>query len=483
MKKLTTYVLISIFSLVALQSCYKDKGNYSYNDINEITISSAASSYNVMVPDSLKIDITLHQTQPHPDGLTFQWVLYPSTAAPLTRRTIGTTQNLRAAITEDPGPYVLDFFVKDKKTGVEFQKKFAVNVLTALSEGWIVVEEKNNACDLHLISPTDAIFKDVYSLGNGGQKLPAGTFRIPDIKTNRNIQSIYILSPSDMVYVNFANFLKVSSFNDFFFEAPPLRKPQEYFLNGDQEAMLNNGKPYGRNLNGPGSIKLNLPPVGNYYMAPFEIYSIPTNYIWYDTIGQRFYRQDAGNFNLLTFPSDPSDPFDMNNIGKRLLYVEVNTVGATFQYFAFFKNNNDDSLFAYNFKNTAPRPPVAVYSGLNAPGMQTAKYFVMSRSLPYLYYASGNNIYKLDILAKTAAPIYTFPAGTEIRAMKMYRNMKTSADPNNNKRIAVATLEGGTQGKVYYFQISATGAFENNTYSKLFDGFGKINEITYKSLK
>ena len=483
MKTFIQYIVSALFGLVALQSCYKDKGNYTYNDINEITISSASATYNVLVPDSLKIDVTLQQTQPHPDGLSFQWVLYPATAAPLTRRTIGTTQNLRAAITEDPGSYVLDFFVKDKKTGVEFQKKFSVNVLTALSEGWVIVEEKNNACDLHMITPTDVIFRDVYSAGNGGQKLPLGTFRIPEIKTNRNIQSVYIISPADMVYVNFANFLKVTGFNDFFFEAPNPVKPQEYFLNGDLEAMLNNGKPYCRNLNNPGTIKLNLPPIGNYYMAPFELFNISTNYMWYDTIGQRFYRQDPFNFNLLTFVSDPSDPFDMNNIGKRLLYTEVNSIGATTQFFAFFKNNNDDSLFAYNFKSTGPRAPVAAYNGLNAPGMATAKYFVMSRSLPYLYYASGNNIYKLDILAKTATSIYTFPAGTEIRAMKMYRNLKSSTDVNNNKRIAVATLEGGAQGKLYFFQISPTGSFESNTYSKMYDGFGKINEITYKSLK
>src|SRR5687768_702489 len=144
MKKLIIYGMMSVTCLIALQACYKDKGNYSYNDINEITISSTATSYNVLVPDTLRIDVNIHQTQPHPDGLTFQWVMYPSGGAPLTRRTIGSTQNLRAAITEDPGSYVLDLFVKDKKTGVEFQKKFSVGVLTALSEGWIVEEEKNN---------------------------------------------------------------------------------------------------------------------------------------------------------------------------------------------------------------------------------------------------------------------------------------------------------------------------------------------------
>jgi hypothetical protein len=479
MKKHLLFLASAIIASVLFSACYKDKGNYDYSAINQITISSSSNTYSVMLPDSLKIDIAISQTIPSAEGLTFQWVLFPNTSAPLTRRTIGTTQNLRAVITEDPGSYLLDFYVKDNKTGVEVLKRFTINILTALSEGWIIVEEKAAGCDLNLITPTDVIFRDVYSNINGSM-LPAGTSRIPEIKVNRNIQSVYIISPNDMIYLNFANFLKVSEFNSFFFQ-PPSPKPQEYFMNSDEEVLLNNGKPYCRNLNGPGTIKLGIPSVGNYYMAPFELHSISSSYIWYDTIGQRFYRQDPNNFSLLSFPSDPADPFDMNNIGRQLLFADMNTASS---YYAFLKNNQNDSLYAYNFKTGGTgRAPVAVYAGLDAPGLATAKKFVMSKTLPFLYYTNGNSIYKLDIPAKTASPVYTFPAGTEIRAMKMYVNRKTSSDPNNNKLIAVATLEAGSQGKVYYFPIANTGNFTNDTYSKVHTGFGKINEITYKSLK
>lgn len=478
MKKLSLF--LGLVAVVSLASCYKDKGNYDYTDINNITIQAAKDTINVLVPDSLRIDITLQQTKGAEAGLSFRWVLFPNTAAPLTRRTIGTSQNLRAAITEDPGTYLLDLFVKDEATGVEYQKRFVLGVLTKFSEGWVVVEEKASGCDLHMITPLDVVFRNIYSEANKGQLLPPGTSRIPDIKTNRNIQSVYILSPNDGIYVNFANFIKVSGFNDFFFQPPASIKPQEYFMNGDDERMLNDGKPCGRNLINAGNNKLSLPPVGNYYMAPFELFSFIHNYIFYDTIAQRFYRQDNNNYNLLDFASDPADPFNMNKIDKRLLYAETNTSNT---YYAFFKNNNDDSLFAYNFSALTPRPPVSAYLGLDAPGMSTATKFVLSRSLPYLYYASNNQLFKLDILSKTAAPLYTFPAGTSVRVMKMYRNLKVSSDPNNNKLIAVATLEPGNEGKVYYFPISSTGNFQNNTYSKVFTGFGTINELTFKSLK
>ncbi|HEX7846621.1 MAG TPA: PKD-like family lipoprotein [Chitinophagaceae bacterium] len=490
MKNILTSLLFVVAVLLFLGSCYKDEGNYDYTDINNISITSDSNSIRVMLPDTLRVNTVITQTKPGTEGLSFQWVLYPAIGAPTTRRTIGTDQNLKAIITEEPGSYRLDFFVKDKQTGVEFQKTFSISVLTKLSEGWVVVEEKAGGCDLTMITPIDSIYRDVYSPTNGDQLLPLGTSRIPDIKTNRGIQSVYVLSPADGQYVSTENFLKVRPYPELFYQAPNPPKPQEYFMNTDFEVMVDNGKLYNRALNLPaGNNKLTLPPLGpagDYYMAPFEMYAAAIGYIWYDTIGQRFYRQSTTNFELSAFGSaQPTDLFDMNNIGKRLIYAEVNAVGANNVFYSFFRNNNDDSLFAFSFQTSPPtgqRMPVARYDGLDAPGMHTAKFFVLSRSLPHLYYTSGNVIYRLDIPAKTAAPVYTFPAGTEIRAMKMYRNLKTT-DANTNKMIAVATLEGGTQGKVYYFPIAATGNFTNNTYSKVFTGFGKINEITFKSLK
>jgi hypothetical protein len=480
-KVLSRFIVLALLGFL-VGSCYKDKGNYTYTDINKVSI-TAPDTVSVVLPDSLKIDVTLAQTMPDAAGLKFEWVIYPITQAPLTRRTLDTTQSLKVALSvaEPPGSYYLDYFVTDKKTAVIFRKRFVVNILSKYSEGWMVIEESGGGCDVSMISPTDAVFRNVYSGANKGSKLPAGTARIPDVKTNRNVQYLYVLSPGDMVQANFADFVKIAGVTDLFWQAPSPVKPQEYFVNGDAELMLNNGKPHTRNLITSGIQKLNLPPVGNYYMAPFEMYTIGSGYVLFDTIAQKFLKLDQNTVTLLPFAAAPSGSFfDLNNIGKRLLYLEANILG---QFTAIFKNSADDSLFAYLIKPEVAQTAYARYDGLNAPGLSTAKLLVNSRTLPHLYYASGNQIYKLDIPAKTATPIYTFPAGTEIRAMKMYRNLKLFSDPNNNRLMAVATLEAGNQGKVYYFPIGATGSFTNNTYSKVFTGFGQINEITFKSQK
>jgi hypothetical protein len=480
MTKYNTYFLILALTAVLLAGCYKDKGNYDYHDINQVMLKTDRDTVTVILPARLKVNLHLEQTMPGNEGFDFEWVLYPTGGTPASRRTLGTAQNLEAAITELPGTYYLMIYAKDRTTGVEHQKRLYVSVLSAYSEGWLVVEENNGTCDLSMITPADTIFRNIYSLANKGEKLPAGTRRIPEIKTNRGDQKIFILSPADMIQVNYSDLVKISNFSGFFWQAPATPKPQEYFVNGDEEIMLNNGLPYGRTLINMGVTKLNLPPEGKYFIAPFETYSNTIGYLLYDTISQSFFRLNLNSMNLVPFTTPTTaQSFYLNNIGKKLLYAEINT-GT--QYNAIFKNNNNDSLFAYVFNPTSAAPAVNRYDGLNASGLLNAHLFVGSRKLPHLYYIYNNSIYKLDIQAKTAAPIYSFPAGTEITAMKMYRNTKSSTDINNNNLIAVATYENGV-GKVYYFPLAATGNFINNTYSKVFTGFNRINELTFKSLK
>jgi hypothetical protein len=482
MTKYTTYffILYVFVTVVLLAGCYKDKGNYDYQKINEVVLKTDTDTVTVILPAALKVNLSLQQTMPGNEGFTFEWVLYPAGGTPTTRRTLGTTQNLEATITELPGTYYLMIYARDRRTGVEYQKRLYVSVLTAYSEGWLVVEESNGQCDLSMITPADTIFRNIYSQANKGEKLPAGTRRIPEIKTNRGEQKIFILSPADMIQANYSDLVKISDFNDFFWQAPTTPKPQEYFVNGDDEVMLNNGRPYGRTLINTGVIKLNLPPEGKYYMAPFETYSSTIGYLLYDTISQSFFKLDLNSMNLVPFtmPTTPQS-FYLNSIGKKLMYAGINT---NTQYNAIFKNNNNDSLFAYVFNPTQASPVVNRYDGLDAPGLLHAQLFVGSRKLPHLYYVYNNLIYMLDIPAKTATVIYSFPAGTEITAMKMYRNMKSSTDFNNNNLIAVATYKNGG-GRVYYFPLAGTGNFVNNTYSKLFTGFNRINELTFKSLK
>lgn len=450
-----------------LTGCYKDKGNYQYHDLNNISTDLSDTTISVFQLDTLRIHPDVKQSIPDKEGLSYEWVMYAKIGAPLTRRTLGNSRNLDAQIIEGPGPYILNLFITDKSTGVTTTIEQHIKVMSALNEGWLILEDSTTQADISIITPADVAFHHIYSRVNPSIPLPPGTHHLY-VFDRRNSQIIYILSPTGGTQVDYSTFMVIGSFKDWFFITPAAR-PQLYlpFMGG--EVLLNDGHPFGMSLFVPPPYKLSLAPSGNYYMAPFDLTS-PYGPVFYDTISQRFVAQDSYTFDLIPFSNgEATDAFNMNKVNKHLQYAE-NGPGFD-QSYAFFKNNNNDSMFVYTFTNNGPysTPGTAAPIGI-APGIKDAGVFQMSKLLPHLYYVSNNKIYLYDIPAATARIIYTFPAGTVIRSMK------TSKD---NGQLVVATHEN-TEGKVYYFTIGATGDFEGNTYHKVFGGFGIINDITYK---
>ncbi|WP_126246245.1 PKD-like family lipoprotein [Chitinophaga rhizosphaerae] len=467
--------------IVAVAGCYKDKGNYDYIDINQVAIASDSNNIVVVQQDTLRIRIQLQQSMPDAAGLDYEWVLYPDNSAPQTRRKLGTTKDLSAMISEKPGNYVLDYFVTDRKTGVSFQKRFSISVESAFGEGWMILEENGGTTDLSLVTRGKKIFRNIYSTSNKGEKLPAGTSLVNIIQYRG--QEIYLLSPADMIQVDYIDFTKIMRFDQFFFAAPAPKPEGHYLLGGSDKILYNNGQVYAVSTILPPPFTFGLPLIGAsgspYYMEPYPIYSVSKGKIFYDRNSQRFYRAGSYDIELFPFPGyNPAvDAFNMNDIGKKLLYAEHNVTDV---HNVLFKNNNNDSLFVYAIDAGLENPAIAKYDVTGVPGLLGADHYRMSKTLTYLYYSNGNKVYKLDILAQSSTLLYTFPAGTNVADIKMYYNTSQYDDPDNNRLLAVATNEGG-HGKLYHFPIAVTGNFEGNTYRTVFDGFGKINGIAYKS--
>ncbi len=480
MKKTLFHQLFTLLlAAVVLAGCYKDKGNYEYKDLNKVTIEAdVTGAISVLLQDTLTINTTITETIPSTAGYDYEWVLYQNISAPLTRWTLGTTKNLKAQITQTPGAYKLDYYLKDKASGISYMKTFNINVVGKFNEGWLVIEEEGGACDLSMIAPNDAVFRGIYSAANKKELLPGGSHRVTVVRDRLGVQKVYVLSPNEFTQPYFVDFLKVGSFNDQFWGPPSIKKPQEYFIEGSSnEVMLNNGYPFGMTTMVPAPYKLNLPAPGTWDLEPYGIYTATSGFVYYDKLSQRFYKYNLTD--MVAFAAAPSTAvFNANNVGKKMLFAGAGTGNL---YNCLFKNNNDDSVFAFtlNPAQTNPAVDTAFIPAANAPGLVTAKNFVSSKLLPHVYYVSGNKLYLLDIPARMARVVYTFPAGTEVASMKLHINLKTGSDVYQNKQIAVAANEG-SNGKVYLFTIEATGDFTGNTYRKLYTGFAKLNDIALK---
>ena len=478
--KLIKSLVAMLIATAFLQGCSKDLGNYDYNEINNVTITAdIQNSVSVLQQDTLAVNITLTETMPSVSGYSYEWVLYQSIQAPLTRWVLDTTKSLKVPVMQPPGQYTLDYWVKDKKTGISYRKTFSVTIVGKFNEGWLVLEEGATDCDINMIAPNDFIFRNIYSAANKGVKLPAGSHRVTVLRDRTGVQKLYVLSPSDLTQLYFADFLKVASFNDLFWGIPSIKKPQEYYMESgsSSEVILNNGYPHGMATNVPAPFKLGIQPAGTWDVAPYVMYSIGSGHIFYDNLSQRFYKYDFAN--MLPFAAPPATAvFNVNNVGKKMLFAGQTTMGA---YNCVFKNNSNDSVFVFKLdpNQAQPAADTAFIPAANAPGMSTAKFFVCSKVLPHLYYVSGNKVYLLDIPARMARVVYTLPAGAETTSMKLYINLKVFNDPENSKQIALSTNEGGA-GTVYVFSLAPTGDFVNNTYRKVYTGFGKINDIALK---
>lgn len=449
-----------------LTGCYKDKGNYQYHDINTINSGIPDTTLTVFQFDTLHLHTNIQQSMPAQAGLSYEWVMYPAVLAPLTRRTLGTTADLDALITEAPGSYGLNLFITDNATQITTIKKMQVKVVSALNEGWLVLEDGNTMADVSIINPVDSIFHHIYSKANPQLPLPVGTHHVY-VTNRRGEQNIYLLSPAGGTQVYFSTFMAIADFRDWFFVAPT-PKPQIFTTFDGGEAIINNGQPYILSLFSPAPFKFGIAPPGNYYMAPFQMPSI-YGPLLYDTVSQRFMTQDIYSSALLAFDNSPAEAaFNMNKVNKHMQFAEN---GSDNKAYCLFRNNNNDSLFIYTVNNDGSYSnPGTVSAVENAPGLSTANLLIMSKLLPHLYYTSGNKLYLYDIPAAKARVVYTFAAGTDIRRLKLAPGYRT---------MVIATHESG-EGKVYYFPIAATGDFEGNTYSKVFNGFGKINDLSYK---
>ncbi|MBO9635777.1 MAG: hypothetical protein J7578_21915, partial [Chitinophagaceae bacterium] len=419
------------------------------------------------------------QTIPAKDGLEYDWVMYPGSSAPY-RVQISDSSKVRFFMKEEPGMYDLDLFVKDKTTNVGFYKKFYVKVTSVFNQGWLVMDEKNGHNDISIIQPNNTVERAIYSKSNNGEYLPAGWGKVC-VYNRRTEQMIYFLSTNDGIQVNKANFVRSSRMKDWFFLDPGAIKPLDVFAQSTEEHFLTRDKAYGANLTVTPPYKYGFSTMGNYYLAPYQLSINIGSFIFYDTIAQRFWFRPVGNGDYalanISLPANTPQPWNLNNIGKRLLYAGM---GPSSNFSAVFESNQRDSLFLLRGLLNGGSSVSQIVDTLPAGQlMQTASQYLASRSVQHIYFASDNKLYRWDLLAKTQTLVYTFPAGTEVRKMKWYYNNKSSTDPDNYNLMMVAAQEGA-EGKVYMFPIALTGDITGGTYRNVFGGFGQIRDVTYK---
>ncbi|MDR0414067.1 MAG: hypothetical protein LBH84_01450 [Prevotellaceae bacterium] len=145
----------SACALLLLGACINDKGNYEYHDVNSITISGINDAVNdppylVSVGDYLNITPTLEfLLGEERDTYRYEWHQMYGLAAPYqTVRLLSEERNLSLEIEgsmRQPGIYYLMYCVTNLTTGIRYDHVFRVMVQNRISRGYVVLHEPSDA--------------------------------------------------------------------------------------------------------------------------------------------------------------------------------------------------------------------------------------------------------------------------------------------------------------------------------------------------
>lgn len=486
------FILLACSSL--LTACYKDKGNYEYTDLNEISISVSADTVDVKQFDTLKINPQISLVDESGRGsLTYSWYYFNQTN--YTSNELSKEANIRAVVGATPGSYTLYLKVTDSVTGISAFHKFLMRVTSNLPEGWLLMYETGaDSCDAALILPSGQILADLHQLSN--QKRIYGNPRqIVNYSANWNKQYIFCLTDKGYTYINPLDFKILVPADSAFYSKPADLDPIATFPNPGtwffNDYLFSGKKLYVRQWPGPTAKPyFGAALEGDYEAAPFVMGTPydsfgPFPAVVYDEKHHRFIYLPANQTVFTTFANAPA-VFNMNDMGgKDLLFAHNTEAGfAT----TLFKRPADDSLFIYrmdfsNSRATSLQPPPVDSIAIDldhAPDMNSATYFDLSPDLPLLYYAKGNKLYKYDLAGNFSTLIYTFPTGAAITAINMLDPQKYKPYPLVGRRFAVATFENG-EGVLYDFSVAPTGSFTGDTYlARYSNSFGRIASVNYK---
>ncbi|MDR2130265.1 MAG: hypothetical protein LBP56_03720 [Odoribacteraceae bacterium] len=541
MKKVT-YLIVALL----LAACFEDKGNYSYNVINEIVIDTVGFpvAYTAEAGGRLVIDpvIAFSGEAIAGEELAYEWYFYSSSLAVNDWYPVSREKKLDLKMIYAAGAYKATLYVTDTRRNLTSHATFDVNLISKISHGMLLFHVAGGEADFDYVATPSTVreldsavhMRDVFYTFNG-RKLRGNPLTVRHSAIDgRAVNCIYVSTDQELLRLYARTFLLEHDAGELL--VPPL-PPRLHFEHIDGQGgssinvvfFISDGSlrrlSYGAQHYADYSIPTPQSPGAalgpDVRLAPFSVRpttsgSIVYNPMFYDTVGQRFvYLANVGSSTstLEPLPAQlPAALFDVNNIGKELLFLER---GNRYFGLAVFSGGPGDYwLYEINL------PAAGAYSITGAtnlahgkhdmsalPGIDEAVAFDAGTKGDFLLYATRRDIYTCDyqganpdVAARTAPVTATrvnddFPAGEEITGIKVYKydggiysqGGGGASDPSyiyynalNSSLLYVSTWDG-TEGHLYEFALSPVdGRLVNKTPLYRFDGFGRVVDMGIK---
>ena len=504
MQSFSRYILTALAALAFGSSCKKDLGNYDYTNVGMPVIDTAGigQPYYIERYASLQIDPAIRYDGGNNRALKYQWLLYPyvtgSTSSPITVKTISTDKTLNVPISEKVGEYRAELIATDTTNQLKVNMIFTVVVSVGIEYGVLVLHSQADSSDVDFITTVNAApvagitpkwLKGIYSTSTGSQIAGLPRFVAQERRTGSTQNWIMIGSAGHMARMSGSDFSLLREDKALFRRADAMVDPQAFmFLNNSQTALINNGRLhiYTTTYEVDALFSASVP--GDYELAPYlaNATSFGLYAAVYDKKYGKFVHPASVAGSMIDFlppAAGTNPPFDLNNIGKDMLYMDR---GFNTYTHAFFKDKTGSGYWLYviNFNKSDDGNMAISARDMSAlPEIANAQFFQAGEQGYVDLYATGRAIYAYDYQGANTATVAfnAFPAGETITCMKIYK-----PKPSYNVTAADGTILyvgtwDGTQGKVYELSLNGISGQISATPLNVFEGLGRIIDISAKA--
>ena len=546
MKRQTYYrklwtLLLAFFILhpsFFLSSCYKDKGNYDYHELEDVAIDTTdvgmQSEYAIMRFDTLVLRPKVYfEGQEVTDAaqapLDYLWTIFSATTGTGANQvidTIGHERILNSVISRTGGNYLVQLVVTNRNDGVKQFFRIPVSVSEVFNGGWMVFYEradKPGYSDLALVfNPWTKLnvnynryYTNLYETTNG-ELLKGQPIRCLDIAVSLSAGNNYVGLCTDytLVGVSENGIEKALVFNDFFHNPPTTMAPTWYGQHGSgvmsgqsSEVLINDNQIYtntytysateGRNT------RFSVPKIANGIgqLAAWNAEVPQTlNYgiVVYDQTYHRFRYAGYNSALLEEFAEQsPSAAFDINNTDMTMLLADWGrgtSMGASLRPYDYFimAKGQQRYLAVTNFSSTYPTTDnigVGLYPmDALCPNIAEATTMSSSHVGSFIYYGAGNKVYTFAYDSNQPATVaWEAPQADEevtcVRIMKYYHGTIYAYGlvPRADNLVHIATWNQQTQqGHLYQYLINPASGILDMTKCYDYPIPGRVKDMAWK---
>ncbi|MFR3329966.1 MAG: PKD-like family lipoprotein [Odoribacter splanchnicus] len=520
--KYLNYITLFVVGLL-LTGCYKDLGNYDYNEINEVKFSGFPTEkvFAFRNVDSIKVYPDIEGTLQAKDlsHYSFKWeaVVKSGSADGKTNFPLDSnTVNLEYFVKLPDAEYSVYLYVKDETTNVTWRQAFDLKVTTSLNEGWMILSEDQGFCRLDVVSLSgkdELLVRDIWAgtplatrkgprqIGHWADMYEAGSGNHP----------VYLVADDGGVKLDNEDF-SYDPVNELQYEFGLY--PEGFIpwcMAGDYmdswricvcnkgvyaKNEMTSGAIYGMPINkieGEKDYYGVAPAIG---MSPYP-YNMGPAIVLYDTTNRRFV-QVASNLRGTRLPTTPETVFPFKT-GKKFVYM-TSTLHDTYGYVFTILKDDAAKLWLYGLKmgySSTMTQADKYYYQLDAPDIDKATCFAVHPILYYLFYAVGNQIHQFDMVTKEHRILpMVFEDGeknnlpeNKITLLKFNPFiLGTYGKPADiallqNYLIIGSEKEGTALGGVVRMLEIPTAMDKSATVKKAYDGFGKVVDVVYRERK